>query len=128
MHELSVCRSLIAEVEAVALQHRARAVRCIRISMGPLCGVDPDLLQRAYPLARAGTVADGADLLIERLPVRVRCERCEHESEAVPNRLVCARCGDWHTRLVSGDEMILASVELDTDEAPTTAPDGAPGP
>jgi hydrogenase nickel incorporation protein HypA/HybF len=44
----------------------------------------------------------------------VRCETCGAESVALPNRLVCGACGDWHTRLVSGDEMLLASVELTT--------------
>ncbi len=114
MHELSVCRSLIAQVESIALQHEATAVRGIRIRVGPLSGVDPDLLQRTYPLARAGTIADAADLIIERLPIRVRCELCGFESETLPNRLICARCGDWHTQLLSGDEMLLASVELET--------------
>ncbi len=121
MHELSVCQSLIAQVEAVALQHRARAVRSIRVSVGPLSGVDPDLLRRAYLLARAGTVAGSALLLIDRPPVRVRCQSCGCESEADVNHLVCARCGDWHTRLVSGDEMLLASVELDADDPPSAS-------
>ena len=125
MHELSVCRSLIAQVEAVAIQHGARAVRSIRICVGPLSGIDPDLLQRTYPLARAGTVADTAGLIIEHLPIRVRCERCGFESEAAPNRLICTRCGDWHTRLLSGDEMLLASVELETDDGLSASPDQA---
>ncbi len=116
MHELSVCQALIAQVEAVAVQHGATAVRSIRICVGPLSGVDPDLLQRSYPLVRAGTVADAAVLVIERLPIRVRCERCGLESEATPNRLICTHCGDWHTRLLSGDEMLLASVELEAND------------
>jgi hydrogenase nickel incorporation protein HypA/HybF len=46
----------------------------------------------------------------------VRCEACGVETAATPSRLVCGRCGDWHTRMVSGDEMLLASVELIKDE------------
>ena len=36
---------------------------------------------------------------------------------ATVNRLLCGACGDYHTRLLSGDEMILASVELNVDAA-----------
>ena len=75
--------------------------------------MEPDLLQRAFPIAAAGTVADHAQLVLDTVPIRVRCESCGAESEAAPNRLLCGACGDWHTQLLSGDEMLLASVELD---------------
>ena len=113
MHELSVCQALIDQVEGVARQHQATAVTAVNVRIGPLSGVEPDLLQQAFPLASAGTVAQASRLVIEKLPVRVHCDACGAETAAEPNRLVCGRCGDWHTRLVSGDEMLLASVELE---------------
>jgi hydrogenase nickel incorporation protein HypA/HybF len=112
MHELAVCQALLGQVEAIAARHLARSVRSITVRVGPLAGVEPDLLRAAYPFACSGTVADGADLVIEELPVRVSCETCGAETEARANRLLCGQCGDWHTRLTSGDEMLLASVEL----------------
>lgn len=116
MHELSVCQGLLTQVEAIALQHQARGVASITLHVGPLSGVEPDLLQHAFPVARAGTIAAAANLVIERLPIRVRCEQCGAETDAVANRLLCGACGDWHTQLISGDELILASVELVQDE------------
>jgi hydrogenase nickel incorporation protein HypA/HybF len=115
MHELSICQSLLVQVEAIAQQHGAQRVTSITLHIGPLSGVEADLLQHAFTLARAGGVAEGATLAIEILPVRVSCQRCGQESEAAPNRLLCGHCGDYHTRLLSGDEMLLASVELDVD-------------
>ena len=75
-------------------------------------GVEPDLLRQAFPIATAGSVADGAELRIEHLPIQVRCLECGAETEAQANRLLCGVCGDYRTRLLSGDEMLLASVEL----------------
>jgi hydrogenase nickel incorporation protein HypA/HybF len=113
MHELSVCQALVRELDALALREHARRVTRVVVRIGPLCGVEPQLLTQAYPLASAGTVAAGAELIIENLPVRVHCERCGAESEAAVNRLVCGACGDYHTRLLSGDEMLLAHVEIE---------------
>ena len=113
MHELSVCQALIGQVEDIARQHRATAVTTVSVRIGPLSGVEPDLLEQAFPLASAGTVAEASQLVIEKLPIRVHCETCGAETAAEQNRLICGRCGDWHTRLVSGDEMLLASVELE---------------
>jgi hydrogenase nickel incorporation protein HypA/HybF len=115
MHELSVCQALIDEVEALARAHQARGVVRIRLVIGPLSGVEPALLQHAFPAAAAGTRAAGATLVIDAAPLRVACEACGRLSDAQPSQLVCAACGDWRTRLASGDELTLASVELVAD-------------
>lgn len=112
MHELSVCQALLAQVERVVGEHQAHAAGRIILRIGPLAGVESRLLREAFPIASAGSVAENAELLIEELPLRVRCDTCGAESDAQPNRLLCGVCGDWHTRLISGDEMVLASVEL----------------
>jgi hydrogenase nickel incorporation protein HypA/HybF len=113
MHELAVCQSLMDQVEQIAERERAERVLTLVLRIGPLSGVEPDLLVDAFPIAAAGTVAEDAELRIERLPIRVHCSRCGADSDASANCLVCAACGDYRTQLLSGDEMLLASVELE---------------
>ena len=114
MHELSVCQALIEQVERVARQNDARRVISIVITVGPLAGVEPQLLEHAYPLAAAGTLAENASLVIETAPVRVRCRTCGAETDAIVNRLVCGACGDWQVDVTAGEEMILKRVEVET--------------
>ena len=113
MHELSVCLALMQQVERIAISRSASRVAKIVLDIGPLSGVEPGLLRNAYPLAAAGTVAANAELEIRETGIVVACTQCEQESKAAPNRLLCAHCGDYRTRIISGDEMILASVELE---------------
>lgn len=113
MHELSVCLSLLDQVEHIARERNAMSVAKIVLRIGPLSGVEPDLLRNAYPLAAAGTVAEDAELVIEDAEVIVRCTACGAESSVPPNRLLCGRCGDFRTRVSSGDEMILERLELE---------------
>ena len=112
MHELSVCQALVSQVASVARENNANRVAQITLGIGPLSGIEPFLLEQAYLMARAGTVAERAELIVQTIPVRVRCEQCGAESNVLPNRLLCGACGDWHTRLTSGDECMLMSVEL----------------
>lgn len=112
MHELSVCRALIAQLAEVAQGHGAQGVKSVRVSIGPLSGVEPQLLRNAYPIVSAGSIAAESTLLIEAVPIRVKCETCGAETDAAPNCLLCGSCGDYHTRLLSGDELTLVSVEL----------------
>jgi hydrogenase nickel incorporation protein HypA/HybF len=114
MHELSICQSMLQQIEKIVQDNDAIGVHRVRVQIGPLAGVESELLAQAFPIAVAGTVVQGAELIMESLPIRVRCQQCGAESEAKVNRLVCAECGDWHTTLISGDEMLLASVELNT--------------
>ena len=112
MHELSVCQALIEQVQGVARARGASRVKSVSVRIGPLSGIEAALLAQAYPLASAGTLAESSGLMIETAPLRVKCATCGAESTATPNHLLCAQCGDFHTQLVSGDELMLMSVEL----------------
>lgn len=116
MHELSICQSIIEQVINLADEHQADSVIKINLAIGPLAGVDMHLLKQAFPMASAGTLAATALLETEALPIRVKCQTCQRESEAQINKLICAYCNDWHTHLISGDEMLITSVEFETCE------------
>jgi len=124
MHELSICNALMEQVERIAREHQAGRVERIVLRVGPLSGVEAPLLKRAWPLASNGTLAQDAELVIETTAVKVRCTQCEAVSEVAPNRLLCATCGDFRTRLVSGDEMLLATMELLPLDKPTVHQSG----
>lgn len=114
MHEFSICQALIAEVEQIAISHRALRVQSVKLRIGPLSGVETLLLEHAYPFASAGTMAEGSALEIEPVPLKVHCQACGSESDAEPDLLTCSVCGSGLTRVVSGEELTLMSVELIT--------------
>jgi hydrogenase nickel incorporation protein HypA/HybF len=120
VHELAVAQALVDQVDAVIDQHHASSATLIRVRIGPLAGVVPELLATAFPLAAAGHRMETAVLDFVPAPITVRCRTCGAETEATMNRLLCGACGDWHTQVISGDELLLESVELET--SPTLAP------
>ena len=118
MHELSVCMSLLDQVSAIAEERKARRVTRIELTVGPLSGIEIDLLESAWPIASAGTIAEDAAIVIEATPVVVSCSVCGERTSANSNRLVCGQCGAHQTRVVSGEEMILQRLELETSADP----------
>jgi hydrogenase nickel incorporation protein HypA/HybF len=112
VHELSISEALLGQVMQLARQQRASEVGAITLRLGPLCGVEPALLQAAFMESRKQTPAAQAQLLILPAALRVLCADCGVESEAVPACLRCAACASMHTRLLSGDELLLESVDL----------------
>lgn len=119
MHELSVCQALLRQVTDIAMDRGADVVEHITIEAGPLSGVEPALLARAFGILRASSVATARALLsIESPAVIIRCTSCSMESRTTPNRLVCPLCGEFRTRVVAGDELRLRRVELRIPESP----------
>ncbi|VFM95851.1 MAG: hydrogenase nickel incorporation protein HypA/HybF/putative two-component system protein, hydrogenase maturation factor HypX/HoxX [Candidatus Kentron sp. G] len=115
MHEFSVCRALIRQIESIAQDHGAQAVKRIVLQIGPLSGVEIPLLEQAFPFAATDTLARKAALVIEPVPVIVRCRVCGAENQTQPNRLLCPACGDLRTELVSGDRMMLMRLEMEIE-------------
>ena len=112
MHELSLCQNIVRQLQSLAQEHQASHVSVVRLRIGPLSGVDYTLLQNAFPVASADTIADKAVLQIENTAIRIICQDCNEESEVGANKLLCASCGSNNTRLSSGDEMLLVDVEF----------------
>jgi hydrogenase nickel incorporation protein HypA/HybF len=109
----------LLQVADIAMNRGSHIVQRITIEVGPLSGVEPALLASAFAVLRAGGCAAQALLSIETPAVTICCLRCDAHSCVEPNRLVCSVCGDFRTRLVSGDELRLRRVELQVSEALT---------
>ena len=112
MHELAICQALLRQVLEVAEERGTQRIGRIKLRIGPLSGIEPELLKTAFPLVAAGTPSEGASIAIEDSPVRVRCQNCGSTSQALTNRLLCRDCGSWRVKLISGYEMLLVSVEF----------------
>ena len=115
MHELSICRGLLQQVAAIAATHQQTQVSRIQLRIGPLAGIEPQLLLQAFAIARQGSVAEQAELSIEAAPLIVHCPDCGQDPPASLPRLGCGHCGQQQTRLKSGDELLLLSIAFPSD-------------
>ncbi len=112
MHEMSICQGLISQVEQIAKEKGAGQVDSILLSIGPLSGVEPELLERAFVVAKAETVAKNVELEIETGPIIIECRSCGVSGEAEVNKLLCGSCNSWQVDLKQGDELLLMRLEL----------------
>ena len=117
MHEQSVIRALLEQVDAICKVHGARYVTEIRVEVGPLSGVEPLLLASAFEQRTPGGTAQGAQLLVDEVALLARCTSCEHEFEPSDFIFRCPRCGS-NVRVLRGDDIQLVSVSMPTNELP----------
>ena len=119
MHEMSLCYSLL---DTIAVYQRANMDKCVglvHVKIGPLSGVEPDLLHQAFLTCRTHSIGDQAALQIHTSAIKVRCTLCGKHSRAVVNRIIRASCGSWQTELIQGDEFVLQRIEFIPSEIST---------
>lgn len=111
MHEYSIVAALLERVEAEAASRGATAVHQIRVRIGELSGVEPDLLASAYELFRERGVCAAAELEIVPVAARWGCPQCggEIQSGAI---LRCPACS-IPARLADGDEILLERIGME---------------
>ncbi len=112
MHELSIAESIVDSVHQQPAVRAGRRVAKIGVRVGDTSGVNAEALAFCFDVAVRGTDLDGAALDLERVPVRFRCESCEHEFEPVDFDPRCPSCGTDRGQLVGGDELSLTYLEL----------------
>ncbi len=113
MHELSLACSLIEEAEKVLDAENAARAICVTIGIGKLSGIELDAFEFAFPMAAEGTRLEKAELVINDLPITVRCRKCEKESNPDFPRCVCTFCESDDIELLGGREFNIQSMEIE---------------
>jgi hydrogenase nickel incorporation protein HypA/HybF len=113
MHELSLVRSLVTQVEQLVADHGGGIVREIRLQCGSLSGVEPALMKSAFELLKHKTALGDATLVIEEIALAARCGKCQTMFHSERFHFVCPQCGSIDTEVVQGESVVLESIELE---------------
>lgn len=140
MHEFSMAEELLSIVRTNAAASNAKKVTSIRVRLSGISSITADALSFSFDAVSRGTICEGASLIIERVPVIVRCKRCNLESEIqIPKDIagrfdeerhhlhhvspalllkrdvefICNMCGCKDFDLIDDDEIYLDRIELD---------------
>ena len=113
LHELSLTQNLIEIAEEHARRENATVITSVTIEIGALSGVMPEAVEFAFEACTKKTLAEGATLVIRRIPALGRCQQCSQEC-AMENLLDgCSACGSYALDILKGQEMALIELEID---------------
>jgi hydrogenase nickel incorporation protein HypA/HybF len=119
VHELAVAQAIVAAAERHA---EGRPVSVVRVRVGRLRQVVPESLGFYFEIAAKETLCQGAELEWERADSRLRCSACSAEWDPAPPpardgselivRFRCPECSSADHRVVSGDELVVESIDV----------------
>jgi hydrogenase nickel incorporation protein HypA/HybF len=116
MHELSIAEELVRLIRQELRAHPEARLKSAHVSMGALRQVEPTTLQFCFEATIRDTPLAGAQLCIEPVEAAARCRQCGLEFTVEDKWFECPRCAAVDAELLRGDELLLASLDI---EAPT---------
>ncbi len=120
MHEFGIALEILKTCREAAAEFRGARISKVRIAVGELTAIEPDLLDSAWEAAIADQPEEGSKLEIEFRPAHQFCPECQAEkprSEGSWMRL-CPDCG-MPLMIDGGDELDVLQLEIlkeDEDE------------
>jgi len=114
MHETALALSILDIAVEKCREVGGRTVDSVRLRIGKAAGVLPDALSFAFDAAKATTVAEHAELVIERVPVGGVCNDCKKEFfvDNVQYVFSCPLCGSKSFEMKTGREMEIVDMEI----------------
>lgn len=110
MHEYSLMRGLLSQVETLRRQHAADQVVSIRLVIGEFSGIEAELLQSAFEDLAQGTASAEAKLELVRTQLSARCSNCNRIFNVENFRFVCPHCKSQNVVIEQGEELLLDTV------------------
>ncbi len=116
MHELAIAQSIADAVEAKAVECKATRVRAVRLKVGEASGIVGDSLAFSFEMVSSMVpLLTGAHLLIDSVPHRALCRHCDREFAVVNYVAQCPTCQEWSADIVSGTELQIMDMEIETN-------------
>jgi hydrogenase nickel incorporation protein HypA/HybF len=117
MHELAIADSILNAVRVEMTRYPGARPLRITVRIGVLTAIDPAALEFSFEALTLGTDLANLHLQIDQCNRVHHCPQCSEEFAVVDFNLRCPRCGSANTRFVSGDQLELASLELEDESS-----------
>ena len=113
MHELAVTEGLLKICKEEKDKNNFKKIKEIRIKVGALTGLVPSCIDYYFEIISKDTIAEGSRLIIEDLPIKIKCKECLYEGEVKKEDYYCPKCNSFKISIENGREFYVDSLEVE---------------
>lgn len=113
MHEMSIAQSIVDILREEMQKAGARKLRSARLEIGQMSAIVPDALSFGFEVITAGTDLDGAELIMDSVPLKAACRTCRREFEIEEYAFHCPFCHSGEIEVLSGQELAVVEITVD---------------
>ena len=96
------------------LQAGTIKIKNVYLALGEITELDQSLIQQHWNNLSKGTPAEQAELHFRLIKAEVQCMACFEKYHPVDGKIHCPHCGSYGAKVLSGEEFILESIELES--------------
>jgi hydrogenase nickel incorporation protein HypA/HybF len=115
MHEFSVATQLLEGLEAKARELGATRIIAINLVIGDRASIVDESFRFYFEALAPGTLAEGARLIVRRVPTRFHCDVCDALYVPTGGSFHCPTCGATGHVTSEGSEFLVESIEIEED-------------
>jgi hydrogenase nickel incorporation protein HypA/HybF len=111
MHETAIVEGLMRILKRKASQNGINRIVSIVLRIGRLRGLDPRQIRGCFEMFAEGTIAEGAQLIIDEILVEACCRDCGQVWQVPGYRFECPCCGGANADVTKGRELYIDTFE-----------------
>lgn len=111
MHELSIIENIVEIILNEMPKHNIKKVERISLRIGEMRQVVPEALHFGFECVSKNTPVEGAELIIENVPIKGHCFHCNNEFLLKNWLQSCPSCKNNSIEIISGKELEIKEFE-----------------
>lgn len=115
MHEFAITQGILDVTLKGAKEQGAIKINTVYLKVGAMSDIVDDCVQFYFEQLSKGTIAEGAQLQVEKVPARAKCNNCQAEFEPEEFFFQCSSCGQFGAQIISGKELEVSSLDIETE-------------
>ncbi len=112
MHEMSIAQSLVDIIKEEMLKNDAKGLKSVKLHIGQLSAIVPKSLSFCFEVMTSGTELEGAELIMEIVPLRATCRECGESFEIHDYVFECPHCHSTDIDTISGQDLSIVEMEV----------------
>jgi hydrogenase nickel incorporation protein HypA/HybF len=113
VHELGIAQEMLKIAFDYAAKNNAARITQFSVAMSAAADESEDSLRFHFDHLTRGTMAEGAQIEITRVPIPAKCLECGNEFEWTAEMSACPQCSSARIRALPQDEFKLTSIEVE---------------
>ena len=112
MHEMSIAQNIVDIAVSAAQRGGAEKITAVNVVAGEMRAIVPTQLTFCFGIAAEGTIASGAQLNLEIVPVRGECRECGEDFDIHDFEYICPKCESSDVEIIGGTELRIKDIEV----------------
>lgn len=110
MHEMSIAESLIHIIRDEMVKNDVQILKSVKLEIGRLSAIVPASLSFCFDVMVKDTDLEGAELVMDMIPLKATCSICHKIFEIVDYTFICPYCQSKDIQTIAGHELTIVEI------------------